>query len=197
VFQGTADGRLAGYGADTGELLWQASIHIGIMAPPVSYQLDDEQYLTVVAGSGGAGLPQAESLRHLENTGRVLTFKLGGTAPIPPVAEKPVPDAPIPAPFGAPEQIARGELLYLRHCSRCHGGDVESNGLIRDLRYAGLAVHASWNAIVLDGAYEALGMAGFGDILDDMQAEDIRSYVVARANATRRAPDKAVSAAPE
>jgi mono/diheme cytochrome c family protein len=104
---------------------------------------------------------------------------------------------PVPARFGTSEQIAAGEGLYRRHCSRCHGSEAESNGLVGDLRYAGPAVHGSWNAIVLDGAYGGLGMAGFGDILNAEEAQAIRGYVVQRANETLLAPDTEVSAARE
>ena len=196
VFQGTADGRLVAYAADRGDRLWEASTRIGIIAPPITYELNGEQHLTVVAGIGGAGLRQSQKLKHLENPGRVMTFKLGGDLAMPAVAERKVPDTTVPAPFGTAAQVQRGEQLYRRHCSRCHGRGAESGGLIRDLRYAAPEVHQAWNAIVLDGGYGSLGMAGFGDVLDPQAARDIRAYVVDRANATRRAPARPPSAEP-
>jgi quinohemoprotein ethanol dehydrogenase len=186
VFQGTADGTLVAYAADDGRPLWKAETRIGILAPPISYQVDGDQYISVVAGMGGAGLPQAERLRHLQNPGRVFAFRLGGGAAMPVVPEKVTADPSLPERFGDPGRIAKGETLYRRHCQRCHGADAESRGLVRDLRFAAPGVHEQWNAIVLQGAYGGMGMAGFADILDAEQAEAIRSYVVERAYATRR-----------
>ena len=54
LFQGRADGYFAAYAADSGQLLWESPTHVGIMAAPVSYSIDGEQYVTVVAGWGGA-----------------------------------------------------------------------------------------------------------------------------------------------
>ena len=50
VFQGTTWGELRAYDAATGALAWQADTGTGIIAPPVSYELDGEQYIAVVAG---------------------------------------------------------------------------------------------------------------------------------------------------
>ena len=152
------------------------------MAPPITYELDGDQFVVVVAGSGGAGVRQPEPLRHKQNTGRVFAFKLGGNIPIPAVADKVVPDVTPPMNFGTPDQIAEGKALYHRYCGRCHGGNVTANGILRDLRYATPVIHENWNNIVLGGMFEGLGMASFADVLDETKAQAIRSYVVSVAN---------------
>ena len=53
VFQGTADGRVVAYGADSGELLWQSPANTGVIAAPMSYSVDGEQYVSFMAGWGG------------------------------------------------------------------------------------------------------------------------------------------------
>src|SRR5690606_3535965 len=55
LFQGTADGRLVAYAADTGAQLWEAPLGISIMAAPTTYAIDGQQYVSVLAGWGGAG----------------------------------------------------------------------------------------------------------------------------------------------
>ncbi|MDR2212495.1 MAG: PQQ-dependent dehydrogenase, methanol/ethanol family, partial [Pseudomonadales bacterium] len=54
VFQGGADGVLRAFSADTGDLLWNVYLGVGIMAPPVTYALDGTQYVSVLVGWGGA-----------------------------------------------------------------------------------------------------------------------------------------------
>ncbi len=178
VFQGTNDGRFSAYTADDGRLLWEFSTGVGIIAPPVTYMIDGEQYLTVVAGSGGAGLKQADSLIEYVNTGRVFTFKLGADLALPEVLKKVRPETPVPDPYLEAAELADGENLYLQYCSWCHGPYAVSGGLIADLRYASPAVHENWNQIVLDGLYAQMGMGAFRDVLNDEQADLIRGYVV-------------------
>ena len=182
VFQGTGDGMFRAYAGEDGRILKEISVEIGIMAPPITYELDGDQFVVVVAGSGGAGVRQPEPLRHKQNTGRVFAFKLGGNNPIPAVADKVIPDVTPPMSFGTPDQIAEGKALYHRYCGRCHGGNVTANGILRDLRYATPVIHENWNNIVLGGMFEGLGMASFADVLDETKAQAIRSYVVSVAN---------------
>ena len=54
----------------------------GIMAPPVTYTVDGIQYITVLAGWGGAaGLMNTPTLGAAKpGWGRILTFALNGTA---------------------------------------------------------------------------------------------------------------------
>ena len=80
VFQGRADGRFAAYTADTGDLAWEFPVDVGIIAAPVSYEVDGEQYIAVVAGWGGAYALASGVPRHRDNRmteGRILAFKLG------------------------------------------------------------------------------------------------------------------------
>ena len=87
----------------------------------------DEQYVTVVAGWGGAfgvasGIPAQDG--NVIRGGRILTYKLGATVPPTP----PMPEAlPTPPPMTASaDTVDQGELLYHQNCSVCHGGAVSS-----------------------------------------------------------------------
>jgi quinohemoprotein ethanol dehydrogenase len=104
VFQGTVDGVFAAYAADTGKRLWERTINVGMMAPPVTYTVGGEQYVAIVAGFGGGALwggdaGVAASSFH-ENVGQVLAWKLGADEPVPAVAEKPQ-EIPEPPPLTA------------------------------------------------------------------------------------------------
>jgi quinohemoprotein ethanol dehydrogenase len=188
VFQGRADGRFAAYAADTGKLLWEFPTHVGIIAAPVTYSIDGEQYVSVVAGWGGAFALASGVPRHRDNAlaeGRILTFKLGGKAELPPpdVVYLEIPEPPEST--ATPEQVAAGEVLYHSYCSVCHGpGVIASGGGIPDLRYSAHAIHASWNSIVRDGAFAGLGMAGFANVLSEDDSEHIRGYVIDQTRTT-------------
>jgi mono/diheme cytochrome c family protein len=189
VFQGTTWGKLRAYEATSGSLLWEGDTGTGIIAPPITYELDGEQYVAVVAGLGGSAgghfikFPNA-------NPGRILAFKLDARAQLPPMPEIPVKPGMGTKPVEAPvlevstETLERGRALYAYNCSRCHGLGVQSSGLYPDLRHASKDVYASWNAIVLGGAFSARGMASFADVLTAEDAEAIRAYVADRAHHT-------------
>ena len=53
VFQGAWDGKFSAYDAKSGNQLWHYQSDSAILAGPISYQLDGEQYVAVAQGSGG------------------------------------------------------------------------------------------------------------------------------------------------
>ena len=50
VFTGEGDGSFNAYNSQTGELLWQAKSEFGVNAPPISYTIDNVQYIAVASG---------------------------------------------------------------------------------------------------------------------------------------------------
>ena len=50
VFLGEGNGDFNAFNAVTGELIWQTNIGAGVNAPPITYMIDDTQYVAVVAG---------------------------------------------------------------------------------------------------------------------------------------------------
>ena len=80
VFWGTPEGWLKAADAKTGKIVWQFQTGSGIVAPPVSWQQNGEQYISVVSGWGGAvplwGGEVAKRVNYLEQGGMVWVFKL-------------------------------------------------------------------------------------------------------------------------
>lgn len=80
VFWGTPEGYLKAADAKTGKVLWQFQTGSGVVAPPVTWKQDGEQYISVVSGWGGAvplwGGEVAKKVNFLEQGGSVWTFKL-------------------------------------------------------------------------------------------------------------------------
>ena len=152
------------------------------MAAPVSYSVEGEQYVAVVSGYGGGfglGIGTDQPVRR--PNGRLLAFRLGGTATLP---DYPQSLAPLvhPTERFTDEQVNEGRLLYTQQCYRCHGAGAQSGGVLPDLRRsAALSDRAAWGAIVHDGALESRGMIGFKAWLNPQQIDSIRAFVALKA----------------
>lgn len=186
VFEGTADGHFEAYRADTGEKLWATPAQTGVMAGPVSYEVNGEQYVAVLAGWGGVfPLATGEVSRKagtIRNISRILVFKIGGKASLPPLPEIEQPALrPLPA-TASTATIEQGRALYQRYCGACHGDVVVSGGVLPDLRYSSTLANDQWFHIVLDGMLAPNGMVSFSKELSRKDAADIRAYVIFRAN---------------
>lgn len=184
VLQGRADGVFVAYRATDGKKLWQVDAGTGIMAPPMTYQVDGKQYMTVMVGWGGsAGLINPPGQGPVKpGFGRILTFALDakGSIHVQPYGHATPPAPPLPVTASA-AVVKQGAALYERHCMLCHGLNVVA-GPIPDLRYASTQTHRQFDSIVRGGARKALGMPAFGDLLTADQATAIQQYILSRAH---------------
>jgi alcohol dehydrogenase (cytochrome c)/quinohemoprotein ethanol dehydrogenase len=186
VFEGTAAGRFEAYRADTGEKVWSFGAQTGVMAGPVTYTVNGEQYVAVLAGWGGvfplvSGEVAFKSGR-VRNVSRMLAFKLDGKASLPPLPSLEEPVLNPPASTASVVAIHRGEAVYQRFCAGCHGDVAVSGGLLPDLRYSATLEGEQWFKIVRDGEYQSMGMVAFGKEVSQRDAADVRAYVIFRAN---------------
>ena len=181
-------GEFDAYQADTGARLWSVQLHTGILAPPVTYQVGNDQYVAVVLGWGGAvGLAAGEialaSHTSEGNVPRLMVFKLNGAdvVPAPPPARPRVLNPPRDS--ASREVVAHGKQLYHHTCGVCHGDSATSGGVLPDLRYSTtLGDPTLWNSVVRDGSLENRGMVAFSSELTPAQTDAIRAYVIQRAN---------------
>jgi len=184
VFQGRADGILAAYRATDGKQLWSFDAGTGIMAPPVTYQVDGVQYVSVLAGWGGPdGLGNDPEWGPVKpGYGRLLTFSLSSNAAFNPPAygHKGPPPVPTITVDTSPEVIHQGEILFGNNCAGCHGSKAVA-GPTPDLRYASKETLENIQAIVLGGARASRGMPSFQKILNATEVKAIQAYIVARA----------------
>jgi quinohemoprotein ethanol dehydrogenase len=191
VFQGASDAHFAAYNASTGKKLWTFFTQTGVVAPPISYEIDGEQYVSVATGWGGAYallvggiIPTGSEAK----VGRVLTFKLGATGELPAIADAPATFPAPPASTATQETITAGLDAYAANCAVCHGDGAMSSGLVPNLRYSPLLGDAAlWKSVVREGARSELGMGDFSGIIDDATSEAIRAWVIAEANSNRDA----------
>ena len=170
VFQGTAAGDFIAYNATTGEKLWSSWADTGIVAPPITYSIDGQQYVSVMAGWGGA-FPK----KHV-SYGRLLTFAIGGTATLP----------------SKPRPRTRHRDREQRHAA------ADRRGLRSSMRLTAFAATAARRFFrtcaarrrrcstglekILDGALVERGMPRFAEFDKAMTAE-------LRALSARRAPE--------
>ena len=186
VFEGTAGGDFEAYRASSGEKLWSFAAQTGVMAGPVTYAVNGEQYVAVLAGWGGvfplaAGEVSFKSGR-VRNISRMLVFKLEGTAKLPPLEPREEPPlSPLPSRAGD-ATIHKGEQLFQRYCAVCHGDVAVSGGVLPDLRYSGTLDNDEWFSDVLGGTFESEGMVSFARELSRDDAASIRAYVIFRRN---------------
>jgi len=186
VFQGNGSGFIEAYDTKDGKLVWSKNVYIGIMAPPVTYMIDGEQYISILAGDGGAsnflgdnfGIweGQLASIKY-GNYGKLLTFKLNGKSKIEELEEKDLSIPEQPSINASLEDIKAGEDIYANYCAICHGSGVHGK-TVSDLRYMKAETHEYFNEIVLNGMLEENGMKGFSDILNEKNAFEVYSYIV-------------------
>jgi quinohemoprotein ethanol dehydrogenase len=188
VFMGAADGTFSAFDAASGERVWSVQTGVGIIAAPVTYELDGEQYVSVLAGYGGGVIAgqydPASAIAKYLNEGRLLTFKIGG-GPVP----QPTPrdtSFPEPPPLTASaETIEKGAKAYGRVCMFCHGAGAISSLVVPDLRRISDETRDHLEDIVLHGAYEGRGMPNFSDLLNADDVAAIRAYLIKRTHDAR------------
>lgn len=187
VFHGSATGFLNAYNADDGKKLWQFPAQTGIVAPPMSYAIDGEQYIAVSAGWGGifplmTGPLVADAADgNPINRSRLLVFKLGGSGKLPQPNNqlRALPDTPDAEVNAEVEQ--EGFATYDRYCGHCHGAGAIGGGVIPDLRYSPmLGSSEAWTNIVIGGVLADRGMVSFASELSEQDAQKIRRYVIQR-----------------
>jgi quinohemoprotein ethanol dehydrogenase len=165
VFQGTAAGDVVAYRASDGARLWSAWVGTGVLAPPMTWELDGQQYVSVMAGWGGAFVPRYRS------GGRLYTFSLAGKEPAP---QRPSATEVAPVDFTAdPAAIARGRALFDVQCARCHNPGTTAP----DLRRSAPATYEALPSILLKGTLAGRGMPAFR--FSEAEVASLRQYLLA------------------
>ena len=169
-----------------GEKVWSIAAQTGVMAGPIAYEVNGEQYIAVLAGWGGvfplATGEVALKAGPIRNVSRMLAFKIGGAASLPPLPE-----------------IEKPRFASASRDGECGGGGAgrrKISALLRDVPWrrgcerrsvAGFALleHALGRSLVSDCAWrivEGPRNGFFREGISRHDAEAIRAYVIARAN---------------
>ncbi|MDB6087428.1 MAG: alcohol dehydrogenase [Gammaproteobacteria bacterium] len=185
VFQGGGSAQeVRAYDARTGEKLWSAKTQTAVLAAPITYELDGQQYIAASVGGNPLGGYYAP------NYSRMLVFALNGKVQLPPEKEfTPLPLDPPPATASA-DVVEAGSQKYSQNCAACHGDRGQTRGAnFPDLtRTPLLHTQEGFDQVVLKGVLADRGMASFATVLKPEDTEAIRAFITARANELKKAP---------
>ena len=200
VFQGRSTGLLHVYKADTGEPLAQIDLGVSIMAAPMTYELDGEQYVAVMAGFGGAlggAHHEGTAAYRYGNAGKIIVLRLGG-GPVPLPAEihrETKRERPPAERYGSEQMIMQGADLLKRHCSHCHN-NTSASGTVPDLRRINEKTFKEFDQIVLGGIRADKGMGSFKGVLTAEEVDAIRAATLNEAWQQYESDQKGAAEAP-
>jgi alcohol dehydrogenase (cytochrome c)/quinohemoprotein ethanol dehydrogenase len=112
----------------------------------------------------------------------MIVFKLEGKGTLPPLPAEEQEALNPPRSTADAITVHRGNELYQRYCSTCHGDVAVSGGVLPDLRYSSALTNDQWFQIVLGGLLQPNGMVSFAKEISRGDAAAIRGYVIFRAN---------------
>ncbi|MEH6519372.1 MAG: PQQ-dependent dehydrogenase, methanol/ethanol family [Halioglobus sp.] len=184
VFQGSSEGKFSAYNAESGENLWAMFVGSGILAAPVTVDVDGNQLIILPVGSGMSASigTYPEMAGNPGGPARLLAFRLDGKAELSldntdVVA---VPKPPRSRPLA--ENVAKGENIWLINgCELCHGFRVigSQNVSVPDLRYANAKTHDDFAAI-MSGTRWNKGMPTFNHLSSEEMSR-LQDYILAQA----------------
>jgi quinohemoprotein ethanol dehydrogenase len=183
VFQGRYDGDFVAHDAHTGEVLWRQNLGLGISAPPISYEVDGKQYISLLVGWGGGAAGIANNLEvdhgwaYGRHARRLVTFSLDGGGTLPP-QPPPEPAQPIViAQFEVNAELAEQGAVEYGRCGACHGPAAKSGGMAPDLRASAVLASAEAFAdVVRGGSRMKNGMPRYAHLSDE-QLLALRHYL--------------------
>ena len=183
VFQGNGAGQeLRAYDAKSGQQLWSFNAQTAVYAPPITYELDGQQYIAQSVGGAAQGGYFAPGYA------RMLVFALNSKTALP--ANQPYTPPPLnpPASSATAAVIKTGQDKYNQFCSVCHGQDgVQQRGTFPNLMVTPLLhTQQGFDQVVLQGAREEKGMGNFSKELTPEDSAAVLGYLVSRANELKK-----------
>jgi quinohemoprotein ethanol dehydrogenase len=184
VFQGGGNNtnEFRAFDAKTGEKVWSMNPYTGVVAAPITYELDGKQYVAASVGINQAGNYYAP------NYARLLVFALDSATQLPePVTYTPLPLDP-PELVATAEQVQAGAQHYGQYCGVCHGQGGQNRGANFPNLMVTPMLHSQegFDSIVLGGVRESRGMVSFAASLKPEDTAAIRAYLISSANTLKK-----------
>lgn len=173
VFQGRSDGEFVAYAAQTGDVLWRFNTGLGISAPPISYALNNKQYIALLVGWGGAATALGGSVaaQHGWQFGhyprRLLVFTLDGKDKLPEFNPPGHANADYKEMHFDTDKVEHGRGLYAEHCGICHGSGAVAGGFAPDIRFSPITAQTEALTVTVKNGRPNLGMPPFPEFSDD------------------------------
>ena len=185
VFEGTADGRFMAFDARDGKVLWESPVGGGVVAAPVSYLVDGQQYVSIAVGWGGT---YALNVGHSEKRtpGTVYTFAVGGKMALPDFPTHRLGELVAGVKYN-PADMVPGFALYLTNCVVCHGepGKEDRGGNLPSLVYLNKAYIENLEKFLFKGPAVSRGMPDFTGKLSADDVEKLKAFIQGTADAMR------------
>ncbi|GAA5232478.1 PQQ-dependent dehydrogenase, methanol/ethanol family [Verticiella sediminum] len=184
VFQGTADGRLIAFAADSGKKIWEVSVGTGAVAAPSTYLVDGKQYVSIAVGWGGVG-GLAMRATDVQGSGTVYTFALDGKAPMPAfVATRQ--EQLVSGVAYDPARVQAGLNTYVANCVLCHGvPGVDRGGSIPNLGHMDAAYINHLDQFLFNGPATSRGMPDFTGKLTQDDVADLKAFIQGTVDSVR------------
>ncbi|MFC3067775.1 PQQ-dependent dehydrogenase, methanol/ethanol family [Phenylobacterium soli] len=182
VFQGAAEGQFYAYDAANGKQLWSYPTGNGVIAAPMTYELNGEQYVALMVGAGGGGQVSAPSLLPTRPRlpGRLLVFKLGAKAQAPEFKIAQLPPLDLTGVTTTGDK-SHGYVVFNNNCQVCHGANATGSWL-PDLKRSPMITTAdNFNSVVIQGVRAHNGMVSFSRFLKPQDVEDVRAFLISQA----------------
>jgi quinohemoprotein ethanol dehydrogenase len=157
------------------------------MAPPMTYEVDGKQYVSVLVGYGAGG-GETDVLGNMGwkyglHQRRLLTFALNGSTSLPSTAppQYKVDLLDDPSLKLDATRVKAGGIVFDQFCAGCHGGGVVANGGAPDLRASPVALsRESFSAVLNKGLLVSQGMPKFDD-LSEQEVSSLYEFIRSRA----------------
>lgn len=181
VFTGHNDGRIIAYDAAKGDQLWEFKMDAGANAPPITYEVDGKQYISIfAAGNTLAGSKHGDKIYTFS-----LEGKYGSVTDIPkgkintsPVKNKAAKTEKQPAADKnktkkEENNTAAGENIYKNNCLACHGAEGAGGHNGPNLQQTKMDL----NAIIKQVTNGKGQMPPFKDTLSKDEIQAVSKYV--------------------
>ncbi len=185
VFQGTADGRFVAYDAANGKKLWESETGTGVVAAPMTYEIDGKQYVSIAVGWGGV-YGKFQRATDYATPGAIYTYALDASQKLPEFTRYPMSDLLSGVKYD-PADVEEGTALYVSNCLFCHGvPGVDRGGNIRNLGYVGKGTIENLDKFVFKGPMASQGMPDFTGKLTGDNVNKIKAFIQATAEAVAK-----------
>lgn len=169
VFVGHNDGRIIAYDAKTGDQVWEFMTDAGANAPPITYEVDGVQYISILsAGNALAGSKHGD---------KVYTFAIDGKGKINKAEDSKNgnEDSKETSDDTASANTEDGMKLYKNTCLSCHGNQGTGGHNGPDLQIS--KVTSDKNAVIERIKNGGSSMPAFEGLLTEEEINSLAEYV--------------------